>query len=711
MANIRAAQNGDFSATSTWVGGVVPGSGDVAYANTFTVTISDTRTVQAISNDSATGITAGGTFSILNGCNLTCTNANGLVMPFNNVTNNLITVSSLLAGQSAFIAANCSGGSFDIGNGATFNFSSGGTLNTTGNLQSAWRSSGLFNISGTGTLNHTGSISVAGGLGGSTSPGVVLSGNGAVNITGTVTGSSGDTSGQGYGVRNSSSSGTITINGTVLGLNAAGAINTSTGFLTINGTCQSSSTQPAIGAGSNTQTTRLSGPFLLGASGNINPVQAQSWRWAPTQIPTYYEVPTSGGSTKRNLYTADNMPTGGYPVVANVRQSTVYGPSNEFTGTLAVPSPSSVALGVATDNTVGTAILTASSVRSAMGLASANLDTQFSNIPSNVWAALTSALSTAGSVGKLLVDNVNATISSRLASSAYTTPLDAAGTRNALGLGSANLDTQLSNIPSSVWGSLTSALTTAGSVGKLLTDNINATISSRLASSAYTSPLDAAGVRSALGLTSANLDTQISNIPGYTWSNSVRTITGGTVDTLVNAPVVPTPSEIASQVRTELNTELGRIDTTVSSRLDQYGTLARVTLVDTVTTLTNAPLVPTPGEIATQVRTELFTELSRIDTTISSRLASSDYVLAPTTSEIRTELSTELARIDTTISSRLASSDYMDPATPPEASTIATAVRQELTPELERLANCATVDTTVATIQDALQPRSSTCNY
>jgi hypothetical protein len=159
------------------------------------------------------------------------------------------------------------------------------------------------------------------------------------------------------------------------------------------------------------------------------------------------EVPTSGGSTKRNLYTADNMPTGGYPVVANVRQSTVYGPSSEFTGTLAGPSPSSVALGVATDNTVGTAVLTAASVRSAMGLASANLDTQFSNIPSNVWAALTSALSTAGSVGKLLVDNINATISSRLPTSSYTAPLNAAGTRSAIGLASANLDAQLDAIP------------------------------------------------------------------------------------------------------------------------------------------------------------------------------------------------------------------------------------------------------------------------
>jgi hypothetical protein len=112
------------------------------------------------------------------------------------------------------------------------------------------------------------------------------------------------------------------------------------------------------------------------------------------------EVATSGGSTKRNLYSADNMPSGGYPVTSNTRSGTIYGPNSEFTGTLAVPAASSVALGVATDNTTGTAILTAANVRAAMGLASANLDTQLAGISapsaatvaSSVWAAATRTL-------------------------------------------------------------------------------------------------------------------------------------------------------------------------------------------------------------------------------------------------------------------------------------------------------------------------------
>jgi hypothetical protein len=894
MANIAAAQSGNFNLTTTWVGGAVPGSGDIAYANTFTITISDTRTVQAVSNAAVAGITVGGTFSLLNGANLTCTNANGVVQ--GGTATSCITTSGLTAGSSAIVAASINVNA--AGQGSCVVFSSSGTLSWVGNLNSGTTVC-PFVVSGTGVLNFTGDIYSAGG---GTQGGMQIASNCAASITGNLYGISGNQAA--LWVSSSASNANVTFTGGVYGGGgtAYGLQVSGSSTVTVNGPCQSGTTTAAVAVGAASQITRLSGPFLLGASGNINPVIAASWRWNPTQTPTYIEVVASNGTTKRNLYTADNMPSGGYPTQNNTRSGTIYGPNNEFTGTLAVPSPSSVALGVATDNTVGTAILTAANIRTAVGLASANLDTQFTNIPTAVWNALTSALTTASSIGKLLVDNINATISSRLASSSYTAPLDAAETRTAVGLSTANLDTQLGNIPTNVWSALTSALSTAGSVGKLLVDNINATISSRLASSAYTSPLDAsgtrsalglasanldtqisniptasvnasavrtelttelsridttissrlpsssytapldaAGVRSALGLASANLDTQISNIPGnnwsylsssattvgslgkllvdnvnasissrlpsssyispldaagtrsalglasanldtqitnipsFVWSNTTRTITGGTVDTLINAPIVPTPAEIASQVRTELNTELGRIDTPISSRLDPSGTLARVTLVDTVTTLTNAPIVPSAEEISLQVRTELSTELARIDTTISSRLASADYVLAPTTSEIRTELSTELARIDTTISSRLASADYVlapttseirtelstelaridttissrlasadyvlapttseirtelstelaridttissrlasvdyvDPPTPPEAAIIATAVREELSPELARLANCATVDTTIATIQDALPPRSSTC--
>jgi len=98
---------------------------------------------------------------------------------------------------------------------------------------------------------------------------------------------------------------------------------------------------------------------------------------------------------------------------------------------------------------------------------------------------------------------------------------------------------------------------------------------------------------------------------------------------------------------------LDNLDATVSSRLAPSGTLA------VVTTLTNAPTVPTPSQIASQVRTELSTELARVDQAISSRLASASYT-APTTpptaaqnaTAVRTELTTELGRVDAAITTR-----------------------------------------------------------
>jgi hypothetical protein len=67
-------------------------------------------------------------------------------------------------------------------------------------------------------------------------------------------------------------------------------------------------------------------------------------------------------------------------------------------------------------------------------------------------------------------------------------------------------------------------------------------------------------------------------------------------------------------IRTELATELSRLDASVSSRLAPNGTLA------TVTTLTNAPTVPTPAQIASQVRTELSSELAKVSALNTTRL-------------------------------------------------------------------------------------------
>ena len=114
--------------------------------------------------------------------------------------------------------------------------------------------------------------------------------------------------------------------------------------------------------------------------------------------------------------------------------------------------------------------------------------------------------------------------------------------------------------------------------------------------------------------------------------------------------------------------------------------VANVTLCATTTTLTNAPTVPTASAIASQVRTELATELARVDVATSSRLATSGYTApsaAPTVTAIRQEMdsnSTKLANLDASVSSRLASSAY---SAAPTTAQIATAVEGSLLNEAD----------------------------
>lgn len=66
-----------------------------------------------------------------------------------------------------------------------------------------------------------------------------------------------------------------------------------------------------------------------------------------------------------------------------------------------------------------------------------------------------------------------------------------------------------------IWDALTSALTTTGSIGKRIVDNLDATVSSRLATSGYTAP-DNAGILAGLAA-----------LPGQVWAYATRTLTSG----------------------------------------------------------------------------------------------------------------------------------------------------------------------------------------
>ena len=523
MADVRAFRSGNWSsttATSPWWNGsaiFAPEAGDNVYTNNFLITVDVSVNLGASSvitngpatsriwKDGATTTAASfGSLILTNGVTLTanCTTA---------ATTNLVSIAGT---ASASIVGNLTS---SVGAGSTcVTNSSSGTLTITGNLL-ALSNAAVVN-------NSTGAVVVTGNAIG----GTATSGNAISNT----------------------SSGTITLIGNVTaGASAAGANNASTGAFTIIGDITATNGANGFISASTSATNRLSGSFINSANG-IAAIYASKYVLWTTPLLAKTRYALDGISTYVDMFTSDNNPNGGV-ATTDVRLGVSYG--GGLVGTCAVPNAGTVAFGVAVDNTTGTATLTAANLRAALGLGSANLDSQLA-----------------------VLSNLDTTVSSRLAPS----------------------------------GTL------------------------------------------------------------------------ATVTTLTNSPNVPSAAAIADEVRVELATELARIDAPISGAT-----------------------APSASTVATAVRSELATELARVDVATSTRLATSGYT-APTTpptaadnaSAVRTELATELARVDAAVSTRLAGSAYTAPS---NSDVTAIKAKTDLL-ETTRLAQCSTVATTGAQIAAAL---------
>jgi hypothetical protein len=113
-----------------------------------------------------------------------------------------------------------------------------------------------------------------------------------------------------------------------------------------------------------------------------------------------------------------------------------------------------------------------------------------------IWDALTSALTTVGSIGKRISDNLDAAITSRMATFTYTTPPTAVAIRTEMDSNStklANLDATISSraTPAQVNTEADTALADVG-LTTTVTGRIDAAISTRLATAGYTAPPTAA---------------------------------------------------------------------------------------------------------------------------------------------------------------------------------------------------------------------------
>jgi hypothetical protein len=359
MALITSAASGNFSAGATWTGGVVPGVGDEARASTGHIITVDVNTTCDTVSHAGTG-----TFILSNGVTLTA----DLVSAGTGTTTVMVQLTST---NSASVVGTVNGSTGANPGITTLANLGSGTLTITGNLIG----SALASINRQCAQNRsTGKILVTGNL-------------------------SGGSAAQPHSVLQNISAGQILVTGNVeSGLaTSAPCINAATGTYEVLGNLTASNSAPAFESINIGATNVLRGNFQSSAQG-ILPIYAQKviLGSAPSQNEFIFSV--DGISTTATFYTADALP--GVPAEADVRSGTVYGASNELTGTCAVPAAASVAFGVPVDATTGTSVLT----------------------PAAVWDTLTSTLTTAGSIGERLKNTATVASTGDQLASALTAP-------------------------------------------------------------------------------------------------------------------------------------------------------------------------------------------------------------------------------------------------------------------------------------------------
>lgn len=278
-----------------------------------------------------------------------------------------------------------------------------------------------LNLTANGTTKH--GINATGGA--TTSHGAVFTGGGVGH--GILATSGGGATGNG-------------IQATAASTNGSGLSLTKTGsgsdLLATSTTLSLAKTTNITGFNDIAATAVVSGGAITTSGGAVSTVTTVTNQLTAAQIATGVWQDTTDGdftvasSIGKSLYTTGNAPgaASGLALVGS-NMGTVSSVTGNVGGNV-VGSVGSVTAGVT---------VTTNNDKTGYALSSAGVQA--------IWDALTSALTTASSIGKLLVDNINATISSRLASVSYMAPLDAAGTRSAVGLASANLDTQLDALP------------------------------------------------------------------------------------------------------------------------------------------------------------------------------------------------------------------------------------------------------------------------
>ena len=303
---------------------------------------------------------------------------------------------------------NITGGNAGLAYGLN-NSSGSGTINLTGNVTagSSSVSAAIGMALSTATLLVSGNVNGGASGAGSQGEGIRVGGAGSCTVTGLVTGGG---TGSAYGIRGMGG-GNITVTGQAIGGVAAPAINNeSTGQVTVtravgNGFGGGSvGLSAAVGVSNvaNQSSITIVEQIEFGTLGQ-SPVNGRiRLKKMGTNVAVFNFCDTAGAKTLIDATTNAAM-----PAATNVRFGTSYA-SGALTGSAYIPSAGSVAFGVPVDATTGTATLTAANGRAAIGMGSANLDTQLAAIPTAITNADAVRTNLATELGR-----IDATISSR----------------------------------------------------------------------------------------------------------------------------------------------------------------------------------------------------------------------------------------------------------------------------------------------------------
>jgi hypothetical protein len=339
--------NGNWSNAANWNDGTLPDVGDDVHADGKTVTIDQDVTVLSIRTTQRSGGTAGGVFTITSGNrNITCDVIGG--------ASSCLDIGAL--GSTTTLIGNITGSSSTLAAGGIV-FINGSILNVTGNIIGGGNNNnqGIRCTSGSGVINVIGNV-IGSNISSST-VGLVSLSNVTINLTGNAVGA--DIGGTNHGVQ--LASGILNLIGISIAGNASsGTLVSGSGIANVLNAIGSNNANIA-GVTNTAGLNRLIVEKL--EFSNIGSPPVSGFCVFKNTVSPTIKV-TKLNTTQITLIDLDNLPNE-LPTESNVRQGTSYNSGNKL-GTLAVPDPSNVRKDIPTDNTVGTADLTAEDILQAI---------------------------------------------------------------------------------------------------------------------------------------------------------------------------------------------------------------------------------------------------------------------------------------------------------------------------------------------------------